>query len=82
MVGRKNIRALVARVSEAHPGARGFPDPGALRLPGLQKLYLVPGDIGHLNEQGGWAIELQVMFLATAAAIALLGPGRRAFNQR
>ena len=46
-------------------------------------LYLVhQGDIGHLNDQGGWAIELQVMYLATAAAIALIGPGRFAFNQR
>src|SRR5687767_13337453 len=40
------------------------------------------GDIGHLNQQGGWAIELQAMFLVTGAAIALLGPGRWAFNQR
>ncbi|RPE77221.1 DoxX family protein [Vulcaniibacterium tengchongense] len=40
------------------------------------------GDIGRLNETGGWAIELQVMFLCTAIAIALLGPGRYAFNPR
>ena len=46
-------------------------------------LYLVhQGDIGHLNEQGGWAIELQMMYLATAAAVALIGPGKYAFNQR
>ncbi len=46
-------------------------------------LYLVhTGDIGHLNEQGGWAIELQVMYLATALGIALMGPGKYAFNQR
>lgn len=49
----------------------------------LFALYLVhQGDIGRLNETGGWAIELQVMYLATAVAIALLGPGRWAFNQR
>ncbi|HEY5803710.1 MAG TPA: DoxX family protein [Lysobacter sp.] len=49
----------------------------------LFALYLVHlGDIGRLNDQGGWAIELQIMFLATAAAIALLGPGKYAFNQR
>ncbi|MDI9239167.1 DoxX family protein [Lysobacter sp. LF1] len=46
-------------------------------------LYLVhQGDFGRLNEQGGWAIELQLMYLCTAVAIALLGPGRWAFNQR
>ncbi|MFC3550207.1 DoxX family protein [Lysobacter cavernae] len=49
----------------------------------LFALYLVhQGDIGRLNETGGWAIELQVMFLATAVAVALLGPGKYAFNQR
>jgi len=46
-------------------------------------LYLVhQGDIGHLNEQGGWAIELQIMYLVSGAAVALLGPGKWAFNQR
>ncbi len=49
----------------------------------LFALYLVHlGDFGRLNETGGWAIELQVMFLATAVAVALLGPGKWAFNQR
>ncbi|MNP84495.1 hypothetical protein D3C76_1838280 [compost metagenome] len=49
----------------------------------LFALYLVhQGDIGRLNEQGGWAIELQIMFLVAAAAVALLGPGKYAFNQR
>lgn len=33
------------------------------------------GQLGQLNEQGGWALELQGMYLATAVAIALLGPG-------
>ena len=36
----------------------------------------------QLNDQGGWALELQGMYLATAVAIALLGPGRHAINQR
>ena len=40
------------------------------------------GQLGQLNEQGGWALELQGMFLATAVALALLGPGRYAINQR
>jgi putative oxidoreductase len=38
--------------------------------------------LGQLNEQGGWALELQGMFLFTALAILLLGPGRYAINQR
>jgi len=40
------------------------------------------GQLAALNEQGGWALELQGMFLFTAFAIALLGPGRYAINQR
>lgn len=40
------------------------------------------GDIGNLNEQGGWALELQGMYLFTAIALALLGPGRYSVNGR
>lgn len=40
------------------------------------------GQLGQLNEAGGWAVELQALFLFTAAAIALLGPGRYSVNQR
>lgn len=40
------------------------------------------GDLASLNRQGGWALELQGMFLATAVAVALLGPGRWSVNQR
>jgi len=40
------------------------------------------GELGRLNASGGWALELQGMFLATAVAIALLGPGRYGINQR
>lgn len=40
------------------------------------------GQITSLNAQGGWAIELQAMFLFTAMALALLGPGRFAVNGR
>src|SRR3546814_8099174 len=40
------------------------------------------GQIGQLNDQGGLALELQGMFLFTAIAIALIGPGRYAINQR
>ena len=34
------------------------------------------GQLGQLNEQGGWALELQGMYLAAAIAIALIGPGK------
>ncbi len=40
------------------------------------------GEVMALNQQGGWAIELQAMFLFTAAAIALIGPGRFAINSK
>jgi putative oxidoreductase len=36
------------------------------------------GDIATLSRSGGWAIELQALFLALALAVALLGPGRLA----
>ena len=38
--------------------------------------------LGQLNGEGGWALELQGMFLGTAIAIALLGPGRYGINNR
>lgn len=34
------------------------------------------------TETGGWALELQGMFLFTAIALALTGPGRISVNQR
>ena len=40
------------------------------------------GQLGMLNEQGGWQLELQGMYLGTAVAIALLGPGRYSVNGR
>lgn len=40
------------------------------------------GEIGSFDRGGGWALELQAMFLCTAVAIALLGPGRYGINQR
>lgn len=49
----------------------------------LVAVYLVHmGELGQFNAQGGWALELQGMFLATAVAIALLGPGRYSINGR
>ena len=40
------------------------------------------GDLTSLNGQGGWALELQGMFLFSAIALALLGPGRYSANGR
>ena len=39
-------------------------------------------DLVALGETGGWALELQGMFLFTAIAIACLGPGRYSVNGR
>jgi len=35
-----------------------------------------PGQILSLGRSGGWAIELQAMYLSAALAVALLGAGR------
>lgn len=35
-----------------------------------------------LNQSGGWALELQGMFLFAAVALALIGPGRLGVNDR
>ena len=40
------------------------------------------GQLGMLNDQGGWMLELQGMFLGTAIAVALIGPGRFGVNTR
>ena len=40
------------------------------------------GQLGSFNEQGGWALELQAMYMASALALALLGPGRFSVNER
>ncbi|MFW6092440.1 MAG: DoxX family protein [Pseudomonadota bacterium] len=40
------------------------------------------GEILALGPQGGWAIELQAMFLFTAVALALTGPGRYSINRK
>ena len=42
----------------------------------LVAFYLVhTGDLGALNKQGGWALELQGMFLAAAVSVGFLGAG-------
>jgi len=40
------------------------------------------GDLFSFGRSGGWAIELQGMFLSTALAVALIGPGKYAVNRR
>lgn len=40
------------------------------------------GQLASLNEQGGWAIELQAIYLVSAIALALSGPGRFGINGR
>jgi putative oxidoreductase len=39
-------------------------------------------DLFVLGQQGGWALELQGMFLFTAIALVLTGPGRFSINRR
>ncbi|HEY4559955.1 MAG TPA: DoxX family protein [Lysobacter sp.] len=40
------------------------------------------GQLGSFNSQGGWALELQAMYLVGGLAVALLGPGRFSVNER
>lgn len=39
-------------------------------------------ELTSLTQNGGWALELQGMFLATAVALMLMGPGRIGINRR
>jgi putative oxidoreductase len=39
-------------------------------------------ELTSLTQTGGWALELQGMFLFTAIALMLMGPGRFGVNQR
>ena len=39
-------------------------------------------ELFKLGQQGGWALEMQGMYLVTAIALALLGPGRFSVNER
>ncbi|MCB1567838.1 MAG: DoxX family protein [Xanthomonadales bacterium] len=40
------------------------------------------GELAQLNDHAGWALELQGMYLATALALALLGPGAYGINRK
>ena len=49
----------------------------------LFALLLAHGDeVMTLGQMGGWAVELQGMFLFTGVALMLMGPGRISINQR
>jgi putative oxidoreductase len=49
----------------------------------LFALFLVHrAELFSLNQTGGWAIELQAMFLFGAVVVAMIGPGRFAVNSR
>ncbi|KAB7627666.1 DoxX family protein [Alkalilimnicola sp. S0819] len=49
----------------------------------LFALFLVHSDeFFQLGGNGGWALELQGMFLFTALALAISGPGRMSLNNR
>jgi putative oxidoreductase len=49
----------------------------------LVAMYLVHRpDLFTLGPQGGWAIELQVMILASAIGVMLFGPGKAGFNEK
>jgi len=39
-------------------------------------------ELFHVATSGGYALELQAMYLLTAIAIALMGPGRYSMNER
>jgi len=40
------------------------------------------GQVAQLNEQGGWALELQGMYLFAALALVFLGPGKYSVNNK
>lgn len=40
------------------------------------------GELGRFTGNGGWALELQAMYLVSAFGLALLGPGRFSVNER
>lgn len=56
---------------------------GLIGLNMVVAIALVHADeIFALTDNGGWQIELQGMYLFTALALALMGPGRLSVNRR
>lgn len=45
-------------------------------------VHIPANELFQLTPQGGWALELQGMYLVTAITLALLGPGRFSMNRR
>jgi putative oxidoreductase len=45
-------------------------------------LLVHTGDLLSLNPHGGWRLELQGLYLATALALVGLGPGRFSLDRR
>lgn len=64
----------------------GFHARSAAALIAVNMLFAIAlahsGDLTAFTGSGGWALELQGMFLFTAVALALMGPGRIGVNQR
>ena len=49
----------------------------------LFAIFLVHmGDLASFTKQGGWALELQGMFLFTALALVFMNPGRYSITRR
>jgi putative oxidoreductase len=44
--------------------------------------YTHRGEFFSVGRSGGWVLELEAFYLVTALAVALLGPGRYAINNR
>jgi putative oxidoreductase len=56
---------------------------GLIAINMLFAIGLVHGaELLALNQSGGWALELQGMFLFVAVALALIGPGHYRINDR
>ena len=64
----------------------GFQTRIAAALVAINMLFAIglahAGEIGQLNGGGGWAIELQAMYLFTAIGVSLIGAGRFSADRR
>jgi hypothetical protein len=67
-------------VSGARPDA--MKGTGIRRQRGMPAVEVNGAEFFTLNQTGGWALELQGVFLFSAMAVALIGPGRYRVNDR